>query len=158
MNAAILKTFNSPYHVLSLKSSRYKGIMRYFAALLIIIPLVFLAFHSFSVFLLSEVLTFMLFPIFLWSYLHTDEITDIKLDTLKVCVMSMMYFSYLMGLTWIMLKIFNPVFKKEYMLIKLGYILLLVILTVSITAIFFYNRYTEKRLIEHREKIKHRKT
>ncbi len=156
MNEAIFKTFNSPYHVLSLKSSRYKGVVHYFAALLIIIPLIFLPFHSFSVFLLSEVLTFVLFPIFLWSYLHTDEITDIKLDALKVCAMSTMYFSYLMGITWVMLKIFNPVFKKEYMLIKLGYIFLLVILTVIITAIFFYSRYTEKKLIEYREKAKRR--
>ena len=154
MNQALIKTFNSPYHVLSLKSSRYKGVVHYFVAVIMVIPWLFLPFHSFVIFLLSEVLIFILFPLFLWSYLNTDEVTDIKLDTLKIFVISTAYFSYLLGVTWIMLKILNPLFKNEYMLIKLGYIFLLIIVTIIVTAIFFYNRYTSKRIKDYNEKVK----
>lgn len=151
MNEALFKTFRSPYQVLSLKSSRYRMVVHYFIFALVALPVVFLPMRSFSLYMISEIIIFLLFPLFLWAYLNTEEVTDIKLDTIKVVVISTGYFAYLMAVSLLMTKIFNPVFRNEYMVVKLGYICLLAILTTIITMLFFYRRYAQKKIRAYKD-------
>ncbi|MFH1713442.1 MAG: hypothetical protein ABH896_04665 [Candidatus Jacksonbacteria bacterium] len=148
MNKLLFKTFKSPYHIATLQSSRYLQILPYLIVLIIIFPVLFLPFRSFSVYLISQIIVFLLFPIFLWVFLNADRYTDLKLDIIKVLALATIYFSYLLILCWAMVKLFQPTLKNEYLLLNLGYIFLLGIITVFITAIFFYHRYAQK-IIKH---------
>lgn len=146
MNPSLIQSFASPYHAFSLHSSRYRKTVPYFVLLLVILPLLFLFFRSISVYYLGHVVVFILFPFFLWIYLNTDEVTDIKLDVIKVVVLTTLYFSYLLILSWIMTRILKATLTFEYMMITIGYIVLLFIVAVMITAASFFNRYA-KRII-----------
>ena len=148
MNKSLFKTFNSPYHALSFKSSRYKHVVPYFAAVMLILPLLFIIPQSFSVYLVSQVVIFILFPIFLWVHLNTDQVTDIKLDIIKVFVFITIYFSYLLILAWIMIQIFKPDFLLEYVILTIGYISLLFVMALIVTATFFYHRYAQRIIKE----------
>lgn len=144
MNQALFKTFKSPYYAVTLKSPRYHQILPYFIILIIGLPLLFVFFKSFSVYLIAQVIVFSIFPIFLWVFLNTDQITDIKLDIIKIFVIISLYFSYLIGLCWVMVVLFQPALKTEYLLLNLGYIILLFIVTIITTTVFFYHRYAQK--------------
>jgi len=144
MNQALFKTFKSPYHAVTLQSSRYHKVMPYFVVLIMGLPLLFVIFKSFSVYLIAQVIVFLVFPVFLWVFLNTDQVSDIKLDIIKVFVIMSLYFSYLLGLCWIMVGIFQPLLKTEYLLLSLGYIILLLIVTIITTVVFFYHRYAQK--------------
>lgn len=144
MNSSLFKTFVSPYHAFSLHSSRYRHTVPYCVAALIVLPLLFLFFRSISVYYIGYVVVFILFPFFLWIYLNTDEVTDMKLDVIKVVVLTTLYFSYLLALSWVMTRILKATLTLEYMLITLGYIFLLFIVAVMITGASFFHRYAQR--------------
>ena len=144
MNQALFKTFKSPYHAVTLESPRYHQILPYFIILIIGLPLLFVFFKSFSIYLIAQVIVFLIFPIFLWVFLNIDKVTDIKLDIIKIFVIISLYFSYLLCLCLVMVVLFQPALKTEYLLLNLGYIILLLIVTIITTAVFFYHRYAQK--------------
>lgn len=144
MSNILFATFKSPYQTVTLQSSRYRQVMPYFVVLIIGLPMLFIFFKSFSIYLIAQVIIFLIFPIFLWVFLNTDKITDIKLDIIKIFVIISLYFSYLLGLCWVMVRIFQPSLKTEYLLLNLGYLLLLLIITIITASVFFYHRYAQK--------------
>lgn len=157
MNHSLYKTFISPYQARSLKSTRYQAALKYVVVLIIIVPLLFLIFQSFVVYFLSHVVILFFFPIFVWIYLKTDEVTDFKLDIIKVCVILTFYCSYLLMLAWVMIRLFRPIFAPEFVLLNLGYNLALIMITIIVTAIFFRRRYgrNQNRQSAEKENISH---
>lgn len=151
MLQSLFQTFRSPYNIVSFHSSRYRQALPYFVIGILVTPVLFLFFKSFLIFLLSQVAIFMLFPAFLWIYLNTDEVTDIKLDIIKVCVIISLYFSYLMMFTWFMILLFKPTLRAEYVFLNLGYLFLLLIVVIIVIITCFYHRYA--RNIIRRKKI-----
>ncbi len=148
MNSSVFKTFVSPYHAFSLHSARYRHVVPYCVFALVALPLLFLFFRSISVYYMGHVIVFILFPLFLWVYLNTDEVTDIKLDVIKVIVLTTFYFSYLLALSWVMTRVIKATLTFEYMLITLGYIFLLFIVAVMITGASFFHRYAQRIIRE----------
>jgi len=150
MNNSLFKTFQSPYHIVSLKSPRYKSVLKYLAVALLLLPVLFLVFKSFSMYLVGHAAVFVVLPLFLWMYLMSEQVTDVKLDVIKVFVILVVYFSYLTMLTWVMIRVFNPGFKYEYVLLSFGYIVLLGVVSVITVTAFFHHRYTQ-RVIERKK-------
>ena len=144
MHNALFQTFRSPYHVASLESSRYRHLVPYLAIFIIFLPVAFLIFKSFTIYLISHILVFFLFPAFLWVYLMTEKLSDIKLDVIKVFVIMTLYLSYLAGLVWIMIILLKPSLKIEFIFLSLGYMLLLLLATIMVTGVFFYHRYAQR--------------
>jgi hypothetical protein len=143
MHTSLFNTFKSPYHAVSLKSTRYKKLIKYVIGVLVILPLLFFVFQSLGVFLAIHIAILILFPVFIWIYLLTDKISDVKLDVIKVCVIMCIYFTYLVSITWLTLKLFNPELKKEFVTMSLGYIILLTIISIIVIVTFFYHRYAQ---------------
>lgn len=144
MNSPLFQTFVSPYHAFSLHSARYRHVVPHCVVALLALPLLFLIFRSVSVYYMGYVIVFILFPFFLWIYLNTDEVTDIKLDAIKVFVLTTFYFSYLLALSWVMTRILKAELTVEYMLITLGYIFLLFVVSIMITGVSFFHRYAQR--------------
>ena len=144
MNQSLFQSFSSPYHAFSLASSRYRRAIPWFAGVLIVLPVLFLLFRSFSVYFIAQVLIFILFPIFIWADLNGDTMTDVKLDVIKVFVIGTLYATYLLILAWVMLAVFQPELKVEYMLINIGYIFLLLITGYIVAAASLFHRYAQK--------------
>jgi len=146
MSRILYNTFRSPYHYLTLETRRYRKVVPYLLVLMVILPLLFLPFKSFFVHLLSQVGIIILFPLFLWVYLNTDKETDVKLDVLKIFVIMTLYFSYFMLLTLVMARMLQPVLKNEFVFLNLGYVGLLFIIGLMVSAAFFHHRYTQRIL------------
>lgn len=144
MNQSFFKSFNSPYHAFAFASNRYRRAIPWLAGILIILPILFLLFRSFSVYFVAQVVIFILFPLFIWADLNVDAVTDIKLDVLKVFAVGTLYATYLLILAWVMLAVFQPELKIEYMLINIGYIFLLLITGYIVAAASLFHRYAQK--------------
>ena len=144
MRETLFQTFRSPYHASSLESPRYRRLVPYLAFIIVFLPVIFLIFKSFTIYLISHVLVFFLFPGFLWVYLMTEKLSDIKLDVIKVFVIITLYLSYLAGLVWVMIVFFNPSLKTEFIFLSLGYMALLLLTTIMVTGVFFYHRYAQR--------------
>lgn len=144
MRDTLFQTFRSPYHVSSFKSSRYKSFVPYLAAFIVFLPISFLIFKSFTIYLISHLLVFFLFPGFLWVYLMTEKLSDLKLDIIKVFVIITLYLSYLAGLVWVMIIFLKPSLKTEFIFLSFGYMALLLIATIMVTGVFFYHRYAQR--------------
>lgn len=143
MNKSFYTTFVSPYYAFSYHSSRYRKVVPVCLVILMVLPLLFLIFRTFSVYLIAQVIVFVLFPVFLWIDLNTELVTDAKLDIIKVIVVVNSYAAYLLFLAWIMLGVFKPEFRIEYMLINIGYIFLLLISSFAVAAASLYHRYAQ---------------
>jgi len=151
MHDALFNAFRSPYRVTALRSNRYKKVVHYLEGALVILPVLFLPLRSFSVYLGVQVAVLLLFPLFLWVYLRIDETTDVKLDVLKVFVIMVVYFTYLIALSWVMIVMFQPVLKAEYIVVNLAYVFILGLTSILIVAMFFHGRYA--RHFIHKKRI-----
>src|SRR3990167_6057422 len=143
MNKSLFKSFISPYNAWTINNSRYRQVVPFLVCVLLAIPVIFLPLRSFAAYLMGQVIVFLLFPIFVWVDLNTETETDMKLDVIKTFVMIILYSTYLMILAWIMIIVFKPSLRVEYMLVNIGYIFLLLIITVIVATVALYHRYAQ---------------
>lgn len=152
MNKTLFKTFISPYHAWTINNSRYRQVIPFFICVLVVMPLIFLPLRSFAAYLVGQVVVFLLFPIFVWVDLNTEAETDMKLDVIKIFVIIILYATYLMILAWVMLMVFKPSLRVEYMLVNIGYIFLLLIITVIVATVALYHRYAQNVIQQKKHK------
>lgn len=140
----LFQTFKSPYQIVTLESRRYRHITRCLFVLLVVLPVLFLLVRTPETYFWSRVVVLAVFPLSLWLYLKSEEVSDLKLDAIKIFTAASVYFLYLTFLIWVMIRMFNPALKLGFVLLSLGYIFLLAVISVIVVFTFFHNRYARR--------------
>jgi len=115
--------------------------------ILFILPALFLLAQSLDIYFVSHILILILFPAFVWCYLESDKLRDLKLDVAKISFVSTSYFSYLLFLSFVILKVLKSSFTASFLLIEFLYLGLLLVIMMLIIAVLLFKHY------RHRSKL-----
>ena len=125
--------------------SPYKRPYRLMLLGLIILPLFSLIIKNFDIYLISHALIMMIFPVFVWCYLESDKIKDIKLDIAKISLSLLGYSSYLLFLYFIIIRITKFKAGLSFLLIIIFYLGLLFVITVSVAVVILIRRHNSHK-------------